>query len=163
MPLAPRLHRALDALAMWMEDRVPREPQPYRAGRPGPLDCWGDLGALPPPPAGPGSWSAPAPRGDVTRGDHMVVRWTAARGRSRGTLILVPPWKTRHAGLLRPWVRVATRAGWDAWLLTPPHHLERTAPGGRSGEAFVTADLANLQGVFEELVLGDLSRRADEG
>ncbi len=51
------------------------------------------------------------------------------------------------------YVELLARAGYDVWLITPPHHLERTAPGLRSGEEFVSLDLCRLRSVFEQLVL----------
>jgi pimeloyl-ACP methyl ester carboxylesterase len=76
-----------------------------------------------------------------------------SEGRSAGTAILVPPWKTEGVGLVRGWIRLLARTGRDVWLVVPPHHLERTAAGARSGEGFVSLDLAELRATFEQLVL----------
>jgi pimeloyl-ACP methyl ester carboxylesterase len=50
-------------------------------------------------------------------------------------------------------VRLACRAGLDAWLLVPPHHLERTTPGARGGEGFVSADLSRLRDALAQTAL----------
>jgi pimeloyl-ACP methyl ester carboxylesterase len=83
----------------------------------------------------------------------MSVLWLPARGRSVGTALLVPPWKTESARLVSGWISVLAEAGRDVWLVVPPHHLQRTAAGARSGEGFVSLDLARLRGSFEQLVL----------
>jgi predicted alpha/beta hydrolase family esterase len=81
------------------------------------------------------------------------VRCVAARRQRRGTALLVPPWKIPSARLLVGWVRLLSGAGWDAWLLTPPHHLERLGAGERRGEGFVSADLDRLRTSVVQLVL----------
>ena len=150
-PLAG-LHGAVDRLAMWLEDRAPRAPEAFRAGPPGALDCFGPLPPLPEGPRGPGRWSAPSPRaqgGD----DRMAVVGFPAAGRRTGTALLVPPWKTETARLVSGWISVLAEAGRDVWLVVPPHHLDRTAAGARSGEGFVSLDLARLRRSFEQLIL----------
>lgn len=147
----PALHRALDRLAMWAEDRVEREPEGWREGPAGPLRCFGPLGELPPPPAGPGTWSFPSPAGGP--GDRASLRVAAARGPRHGTALLVPPWKLPSARLLGGWTRLLARSGFDVWLVTPPHHLERAGPGERRGEGFVSPDLSRLRRSLEQLVL----------
>jgi pimeloyl-ACP methyl ester carboxylesterase len=149
--IPPSFHRAVDRLAMGFEDRVRRAPQAYRPGPVGSLDVLGRLGPLPPPPAGSGAWQAPSP--PPFEGDRIRVHVEAATGRRRGTAILVPPWKLRARGLLRGWTRMIAGTGHEAWLLVPPHHLERSPPGARSGEAFVTPDLAALRAALLQTVL----------
>ncbi|BDG07038.1 alpha/beta hydrolase [Anaeromyxobacter paludicola] len=146
-----RLHSAIDRLAMWVEDRRDRPPQPYRAGSTGPLACFDPLGPLPPGPAGPGHWTAPSPR-PAWPGDRMSARCFPARGARRGTVLLVPPWKIGDPGLVRGHARVFLEAGYDVWLVCPPHHLERAA-GRKSGEGFVSLDLDAMRATFEQLVL----------
>ena len=146
------LHRGIDRLAMWLEDRAPREPQPFRPGPAGALDCFGPLPPLPPGPDGRGPWSAPSPR-PQRDGDRMSARCFPAAGERRGTVLLVPPWLTGGVRLVRGWVALLARAGRDVWLVVPPHHLERAAPGMRSGEQFVSLDLARMRATFEQLVL----------
>lgn len=146
------LHRGIDRLSMWLEDRAPRDPQPFRPGPSAPLDCFGALPPLPPGPEAPGSWSAPSPR-PQREGDRMALRWFAAAGEGRGTVLLVPPWLVAGVRLVRGWVALLARAGRDVWLVVPPHHLERAAPGTRSGEEFVSLDLARMRATFEQLVL----------
>ncbi len=143
-------HRFIDRLAMWSEDRIHREPQPYRPADRAPLRCFGPLPELPEGPVAPGRWSVPSP---LVPGDRMGLTWIRAHGRSRGTTLLVPPWKTRSPGLVEGYSGLAARAGYDVWLITPPHHLERTTPGRRSGEEFVSLDLVRFRSVFEQLVL----------
>jgi predicted alpha/beta hydrolase family esterase len=75
-----------------------------------------------------------------------------ARGPPRGTALLVPPWKTPPPSLLSGWSRLLSRAGLEVWLLVPPHHLLRTAPGGRSGEGFVSNDLGLFRASLAETV-----------
>lgn len=147
-----RLHRSIDRFAMWLEDRALREPEPFRAAPAGPLDCFGALPRPPPGPERPGPWSAPSPR-PLHPGDQMSVTWFPAVGKARGTALLVPPWKTGGVGLVRGWIDVLAQAGRDVWLVVPPHHLERTPAGARSGEAFVSPDLVRLRSTFEQLVL----------
>jgi len=154
MALAP-LHRAVDRLALWLEDRVDRPPQPYRPAPEGPLGCLGPLPAPPEPPPDEGWWRFPAPwsgPGGVP-GDRVVVARTVAVGERRGTAVLIPPWKLRSTALLRGWVRLLARRGQEVWLLVPPHHLERTLPGERNGEAFVGNDLGRMRAALEETVL----------
>ena len=86
-----RLHGAIDALAMWTEDLRLRRPAPFVAAAGGPLDCFGPLPPLPPPPRGR-SWEAASPR-PTARDPRMLVEVTPALGPRRGTAVLVPPWK----------------------------------------------------------------------
>ncbi|HEX9307569.1 MAG TPA: hypothetical protein VF894_08765 [Anaeromyxobacter sp.] len=146
------LHRLVDAVAMWTEDRRPREPVPFRAGDGAPLDCFGPLPPLPPAPPRSGSWRAPSPR--AVDGDGiMAVEALPAAAAPRGTAILVPPWKVPSLGTVSGYARLLSRAGYDVWTLVPPRHLERSAPGTRSGEGFVSPDLPVLRTAFEQLVL----------
>ncbi len=149
----PTLHRTLDHLAMWSEDWIRREPQGYRSGPEGPLACFGPLGPLPPPPAGPGLWRAPSPLDAGVPGDLMSVHCTAALGARRGTLLLVPPWKTGSPRLVSGYNALFARAGYDVWLVVPPHHLERTVDGQRAGEGFVSLDLARMRRAVEQLIV----------
>lgn len=151
MPLA-RLHRSLDALAMWSEDLVRRAPEPCRLAPPAPLGCFGPLPPLPEGVPEAGRWSAPSPR-PLALDDRLAVRITAAAAPRRGTALLVPPWKTRSARIVNGWAALLARCGWEAWLVTPPHHLERTGAGARSGEGFVSLDLPRTRATFEQLVL----------
>jgi predicted alpha/beta hydrolase family esterase len=147
------LHRLVDAIAVWTEDLRRRAPVAFRARPAAPLDCFGPLPPLPPPPApGRGRWRAPSPRpvvGDATL--SVVAR--GARGARRGTAILVPPWKVPALAAVGGWARLLARQGLDVWTLVPPRHLDRAAPGTRSGEAFVSPDLEALAGALEQLVL----------
>jgi hypothetical protein len=145
------LHRSLDLLAVWTEDLLRRRPQPCRLAPAQPLDCFGPLPALPEPPVAAGPWSAPSPR-PLRVGDRMPVRVTLAQGALRGTALLVPPWKIGSPGLVSGYARLLARAGWEVWLVTLPHHLERTLHGSRSGEDFASLDLFRLRAVFEQLV-----------
>lgn len=145
------LHRAVDALAVWSEDLVRRPPEPCRLCEPEPLRCFGALPALPAPPAGARVWSAPSPL-PLGDGDRLTVRVTPAVGRRRGTALLVPPWKIRSPQLVSGYARLLAAAGFEAWLPSPPHHLERAAPGARSGEGYVSLDLARLRAVVEQQV-----------
>jgi predicted alpha/beta hydrolase family esterase len=162
-------HRVLDDLAVWAEDRRRRRPEPVLLAEPEPLACFGPLPALPPPPpelesvaadgtvAAPARtpgvvWTAPSPR-PLRSGDRMSIRITAARGARRSIALLVPPWKIAHARLVAGYTRLLARAGQEVWLVSPPHHLDRTLPGARSGEGFVSLDLRRLRAVFEQLVL----------
>ena len=149
--LAP-LHRGLDAFAIWTEDRLHRAPQPCVLAPPEPLDCFGPLPPLPDAPPRAGRWSAASPRAAAS-GDEMVVHAFHATSPRRGTVLLVPPWKVKSVRVVGGYTRLLARSGWDVWLLCPPHHLERTAQGSRSGEAFVSLDLARLRGAFEQLVV----------
>jgi hypothetical protein len=146
------LHAGLDRLAMWLEDRAPRAPQPFASGSAAELDCFGPLPPLPEGPARPGRWEArsPRPRHD---GDRMGVHVFPASGPREGTALLVPPWQTDAVSLVSGWIALLTRSGRDVWLVVPPHHLERTAAGARSGEGFVSLDLAALRATFEQLVI----------
>jgi hypothetical protein len=146
------LHTGVDRLAMWIEDRVRHEPQPYRPCPPTPLDCDGVLAALPDPPDRPGAWSAPSPR-PVGRGDRMVLRAFAARGPAAGTVVVVPPWKTGAPSLVRRYTELLVRAGWHVWLVVPPEHMERAAAGTRSGQGFASLDLVRFRALFEQLVV----------
>lgn len=150
-PLAG-LHRGVDRLAMWLEDRASRAPEAFRPGPPGALDCFGPLPALPDGPAGPGRWVTPSPRPQAPD-DRMAVHWIPAGGRPAGTAILVPPWKTGNPRLVSGWIALLAAARRDVWLVVPPHHLDRTAAGARSGEGFVSLDLGRLRRTFEQLIL----------
>lgn len=148
----PRLHGAVDSLAMWSEDLRRRTPIPFVAAARAPLDCFGPLPPLPRPPSGPGAWEAPSPRpapGDAV----MRVEVTPAVGARRGTAVLVPPWKLPRLSLLSGWTGTLARAGREVWTLIPPRHLGRSPPGVRSGEAFVTPDLPALRSAVEQLVV----------
>jgi hypothetical protein len=146
------IHRAVDALAMWTEDRRPRAPVPFREAAAGPLDCFGPLPPLPADRPRAGMWRAPSPR-PVDGDAEMSVHATRARAPGRGTAILVPPWKTASLGLVRGYERLLAEAGLDVWTAVPPRHLHRAAPGVRSGEGFVTPDLRAFRAAFEQLVL----------
>lgn len=145
------LHALVDALAVWTEDRRRRAPAPFRPRPPGPLDCFGPLPALPPPPL-EGRWRAPSPRPSAADATTSVVA-RRARGPRRGTAVLVPPWKVPGLRAVEGWARLLARGGLDVWTLVPPRHLDRTAPGARSGEGFVTPDLPALAAAVEQLVL----------
>jgi pimeloyl-ACP methyl ester carboxylesterase len=150
MPL-PRLHRAVDHLAMWSEDLRRLAPAPFVRAAGVPLDCFGPLPPLPASAPGADVWRARSPRpapGDVS----MIVFRTAPVGPSRGTVVLVPPWKLPRLTVLSGWRARLARAGLEVWTLVPPRHLERAAAGRRSGEGFVTPDLPALRAVFEQLV-----------
>jgi hypothetical protein len=152
MSLSPRLHRAVDALAMWVEDRVRRTPQAFRPGPGGPLDAFGPLPPIPEPFALNPEWRFAVPAWGGPPGDEALVHVTLARGARRGTVILVPPWKTPPPALLRGWTGLLSRQGLEVWLLVPPFHLARTAPGGRSGEGFVSNDLGALRAALAQTV-----------
>jgi pimeloyl-ACP methyl ester carboxylesterase len=83
----------------------------------------------------------------------MTVDACPAAAPRRGTAVLVPPWKVPRLGAVSGYRRLLARAGWDVWTLVPPRHLERSAPGTRSGEGFVTPDVPALRSAFEQLVL----------
>jgi predicted alpha/beta hydrolase family esterase len=83
----------------------------------------------------------------------MSIRVTPARGARRSIALLVPPWKIAHARLVAGYTRLLARAGQEVWLVCPPHHLDRTLPGARSGEGFVSLDLRRLRAVFEQFVV----------
>jgi len=145
------LHGAIDVLAMVSEDLRRRPPVPFVAAALEPLDCYGPLPPLPPPPEG-SLWEAPSPR--PTNGDAILrVEVTPALGPRRGTAILVPPWKLPKLSLLSGWTKSVARAGSEVWTLVPPRHLHRSPPGVRSGEAFVTPDLPALRAAVEQLVV----------
>jgi hypothetical protein len=146
------LHVGVDRFAMWLEDRARRAPQRFVPGSAGDLGCFGPLPPLPDGPTGPGPWSAPSPRARH-REDRMGVHLFPAAGRALGTALLVPPWKTDAPSLVSGWIALLARSGRDVWLVVPPHHLERTAAGAKSGEDFVSLDLAELRATFEQLVL----------
>ena len=133
---------------MWIEDRVARDPQGFRDAPPSPLGCFDPLGDLPDGPAGPGRFSFPSPG----VAEPAVLHAFPARGRRRGAVVLVPPWKTPPPAWFRNWIAMLGRAGWDTWFLVPPQHLERTRPGGRSGEGLVGADLERMRRALEQLV-----------
>ena len=145
-------HAGLDRLAMWMEDRVRHSAQPYRPCHPEPLDCFGALPALPEPPVAEGPWSAPSPR-PVRAADRMSLHVFPCRGPFRGTVVLVPPWKTERPSLVRQYTELLSETGHDVWLLVPPEHMARASPGARSGHGFATLDLTRFRALFEQLVL----------
>ncbi|HSD20776.1 MAG TPA: hypothetical protein VLC54_12100 [Anaeromyxobacter sp.] len=150
--MAPLLDRAIDAFAMWTEDRRARAAMGFREAAPAPLDCFGALPSLPERAPCSGPWSAPSPRpaeGDAT----MAVHARASLGVRRGTVVLVPPWKVPGLAVVAGYARLLARAGYDVWTLVPPRHLQRALPGARSGEGFVSPDLVALRGAFEQLVL----------
>jgi hypothetical protein len=150
--MAAPLHRLVDRLAMWSEDRRSRAPLAFRGSDGAPLDCFGALPPLPPGPAARGTWRARSPR--PAEGDAwMTVHVDPAAAPRRGTAVLVPPWKVPRLWAVSGYRRLLARAGWDVWTLVPPRHLERAAPGTRSGEGFVTPDLPALRAAFEQLVL----------
>lgn len=145
------LHGGVDSLAMWSEDVRRRPPAPFVAAPGAPLDCFGPLPPLPPPPAG-ASWQARSPRS--TPGDELLhLEVTAARGPRRGTVVVVPPWKLPRLSVLSGWTGALARAGHEVWTLVPPRHLRRSPPGVRSGEAFVTPDVPALRAAVEQLVV----------
>jgi len=162
--VAPLLHRALDALAMWAEDRRARPAVAFREAPRSALDCFGPLPdvSLTPPSAGP--WRAPSPR--PAPGDEwMTVHALPARAPRRGTVLVVPPWKVPSLNAVSGYARLLAATGLDVWTLVPPRHLVRAPPGVRSGEGFVSPDLRVLRGAFEQLVLelrllAALARRA---
>jgi hypothetical protein len=150
MPLQ-RLHRAVDELAMWLEDRVARPATPFRAAGAGPLGCFGPLPPLPPAPDRPGRWRAPSPWPGAAAPLEVHVSWPERP--ARGVALLVPPWKIARPALVRGWVALLRAAGYEVWLVVPPFHMARSAPGLRSGEGFVTPDLGRLRGAVEQLVV----------
>lgn len=146
------LHRSIDALAVWTEDRLDRASEPCRLTPAASLDCFGPLPALPEGPAQPGPWRAPSPR-PQREADRMRVDVVPARSRRRGTVLLVPPWKIASPAVVSGYTRLLTEAGHDVWLVCPPHHLDRAAAGRRSGEGFVSLEVRRMAGVFEQFVL----------
>jgi len=149
----PRLvHRLVDAFAMWTEDRKERPAVAFRESDGAPLDCFGPLPSLPPPPPRSGRWGAPSPR-PVDGDAWMSVHARPASSERRGTAILVPPWKVPGLRAVSGYEGLLSRAGYDVWTLIPPRHLHRAAPGTRSGEGFVSPDLPALRAAFEQLVL----------
>jgi hypothetical protein len=146
------LHGGIDRLAMWIEDRTPHAPQPWTACAPRPLACFGPLGPMPEPPSGSGPWSAPSPL-PLRRHDRMSLHAFPSAAPFRGTVVLVPPWKIERPSLLRGYVRLLARAGLDVWLLVPPEHMERAAPGAPSGHGFASLDLHRFRALFEQLVI----------
>lgn len=127
-----------------------RAEAPFRPAPAVPLGCFGPLPTLASP--GPGEWAAPAP-GGAGEPDHVRIRRTAARGPSLGTALLLPPWKLPRAWLVRGWIDLIARSGLDAWLVVPPLHMERAEPGERSGQGFVTPDLARVRALLEQTVV----------
>lgn len=83
----------------------------------------------------------------------MSVVARSAAGRARGVAVLAPPWKIPALSLVSGWQRLLARAGFDVWTLVPPRHLERSPPGERSGERFVSPDLRVLEAALVQLVL----------
>ncbi len=150
--MAARLHRFVDWLAMWTEDRKSWAPIPFRGTDAAPLDCFGPLPPLPSPPAGAGEWRAPSPRPAEDDGS-MSVHVHPAAGSRRGTAILVPPWKVPRLAIVAGYERLISDAGYEVWTLVPPRHLHRAAPGSRSGEGFLSPDLVALRAAFEQLVM----------
>jgi hypothetical protein len=146
-----RLHRAVDELAMWVEDRVTRAPVPFRAADAAELACFGPLPPLPPPPSGPNPWRAPSPVGGAAAPMEVLVSLPTAP--ARGVAILVPPWKVGRPALLDGWRDLLAGCGYETWLAVPPHHMGRRSPGQRSGEALVTPDVGRLRAGVEQLVL----------
>jgi len=146
------IHRSLDLLAIWAESQLRREPQLAEFSSRAELACFGPLPPLPPAPPLAGIWCAPSPR-PLACDDQIVVHATPAGIGRRGTVLLVPPWKIARPGLVRGYRRLLARVGFDVWLVCPPHHLERAAPGTRSGEAFISLDLARFRATFEQFVV----------
>jgi predicted alpha/beta hydrolase family esterase len=151
MPM-PALHHAVDELAMWSEDRRARPPTPFRSAGTGPLDCFGGLPPLPPPPLVAGRWDTPSPR-PTAEDPTLTAVVTPAVAPRRGVAVVVPPWKLPRLSVIGPWIRPLAAAGLEVWTLVPPRHLHRAAAGTRSGEGFVTPDLPALRGAMEQLVL----------
>ncbi len=145
------LHGAVDAVAMWTEDLRFGSATPFVAAPAEPLECFGPLPPLPPPPAGR-QWEAPSPR-PTAGDDRMRVEVIPAAGPRRGTAVLVPPWKLPRLSLLRRWTAAIARTGHEVWTLVPPLHLDRAPAGMRNGESFLTADGPALRALFAQLVL----------
>jgi hypothetical protein len=146
-----QLHRSLDELAMWVEDRVERRPAPYRAAGTAPLACFSPLPNLPPAPVQPGRWVVASPWPGAEAPLEVHVTWPDRP--PRGVAILVPPWKIVRPALVGGWEGLLLGAGYEVWLAVPPFHMGRTAPGARSGEAFVTPDLGRLRRAVEQQVV----------
>jgi hypothetical protein len=146
------LHRSVDALAVWSEDRHHHQPEPCRLVAPAPLSCFGPLPPLPEPPPRSGSWSVRSPR-PLSVEDRVYVHTTPAHRGFLGTALLVPPWKIGNPQLVSGYTRLLAEVGYDVWLVSPPRHLERTPAGVRSGEGFVSLDLARLRDTFEQFVV----------
>ncbi len=83
----------------------------------------------------------------------MMLECFAARAPFRGTAVLCPPWKIASLRLVRGWVRLLAGAGFDAWVVVPPQHLARTPAGARSGDGFVSPDLARTRAALEQYVV----------
>lgn len=154
MPDLPRLlHGTVDLLAMWVEDQRSRPPLPFRPGPAAPLACFGPLAPPPPPPGGPGPWHPPSPAAEAGEcGERLTVHVVETVRARRGTAILSPPWKTTSPRLVAGYVALLARAGFDTWLAVPPDHADRTPPGRRSGEGFVSPDLPALRSAVERSV-----------
>jgi hypothetical protein len=146
------LHRSLDTLAVWTEDFLRLRPEPCRLAPALPLACFEPLPPLPDSPPREGPWSAPSPRPQAP-GDRMGLRAMPALQERRGTALLVPPWKIGSPDLVSGYTDLLRAAGYDVWLVSLPHHLERTVAGARSGEGFISLDLSRLRAVFEQVVL----------
>lgn len=136
---------------MWLEDRVDRAPSPFRAVAASPLACFSPLPALPSAPDRPGRWQAPSPWPGAAAPLEVQVAWP--EGPARGVAILVPPWKIARPALVRGWRGRLLAAGWEVWLAVPPFHMARAAAGQRSGEGFVSPDLARLRAAVGQLVV----------
>jgi hypothetical protein len=150
MPLQ-HLHRTVDEVAMWVEDRVHRPPAPFRAATSTPLACYSPLPILPPAPDQPGRWVAASPWPGAEAPLEVHVTWPDRP--PRGVAILVPPWKIARPALVGGWVALLRGAGYEVWLAVPPFHMGRAAPGARSGEGFVTPDLGRLRRAVEQQVV----------
>jgi hypothetical protein len=150
MPLQ-HLHRAVDEIAMWVEDQVARTPAAYRPAPASPLACFGPLPPLPPPPDRPGRWTAPSPWPGATAPLEVHVSWPERP--VRGVAVLVPPWKIRWPRLVAGWSALLRAAGYEVWLAVPPFHMARAEAGTRSGEGFVSPDLLRLRDAVGQLVL----------
>ena len=147
-------HRAIDLAATWVEDRRASRPVPFRPAPAAPLDCFGPLPACPVPPERGGSWRLESPRAaGFPAGDRMTVHVWRPRRPARGVAILVPPWQIDRVALVAGFRGLLARAGYEVWLAVPPHHLDRVRDGARSGEGFVSPDLAAFRASVEQLVL----------
>jgi hypothetical protein len=146
------LHRSIDALAVWTEDFLRLPAEQCRLAPTAPLAWFEPLPPLPSSPPREGSWSAPSPRPQI-QNDRMSLLAMPARCERRGTVLIVPPWKIRSPDLVSGYTDLIRAAGYDVWLLSLPHHLDRTTAGTRSGEAFVSLDLSRLRANFEQVLL----------